>query len=218
MNHIPFHKDFDKLNAQYCFLIEPYWFYPFLKTINYPRKWIINKIQKKYRKIIKENPDKSFFLNLSNYPVTSGDNIYYLFKEIPNSKLAEHFFSKGINPFAGTVRASVFMAIYMGFENAILLGYDYTHYPSRIHHWFEIGDGIQGNEIYHEKAFFDIAKKFINLTTITIDSGSKVLDSLRYKELTGEDPFFKENNELLTLENMKIIASRKDYKVFKDEI
>jgi hypothetical protein len=214
MNHIPFHKDFGKLNAKYCFLIEPYWFFPALKTVNPPRKWIRNRIQESYRNIIKQNPDKDFFVNLSNYPVLSGENITYLFNYIPNNDLAEYFYSKGINPFHGTVRASIFMAIYFGFSKAYLLGYDYTHFPSKLNHWFEKGSGIEGYHRFHENEFFKIASEFISLTTVTISGGSEVLDSITYKDLTGRDPEYKENIELLSSKAIETIASRKDYKVY----
>jgi hypothetical protein len=214
MNHIPFHNDFRKLDARYCFLIEPYWFYPGLRTVNPPRKWIRNRIQEAYRSIIKQYRDKNFFINLSNFPVLSGENITYLFNYIPNSDLAEYFYSKGINPFHGTVRASVFMAIYLGFSKAYLVGYDYTHFPSRVSHWFEKGFGTEGDHRFHEELFFKIASEFISLKTVTISGGSEVLEYVTYKELTGRNPQFRENSELLTPSILEIIASRKDYKVF----
>jgi hypothetical protein len=214
MNHIPFHKDFEKLNAKYCFLIEPYWFFPALKTVIPPRKWIRNRIQEAYREIIKQYPDKNFFVNLSNYPVLSGENVTFLFNYIPNTDLAEYFYSKGVNPFAGTVRASVFMAIYFGFSKAYLLGYDYTHFPSRVHHWFEKGKGVEGKHHRHEEKFFKIASEFIELITVTIHGSSEVLNYITYKELTGKNPAYKENIEIISSKNLKTIASRKDYMVF----
>ena len=77
---LPFHNDFDKLNVRYCALPEPWWFYPFQKTTMSPKGYIKNTLQIAYRECIKNNPDKEFFINLSNYPVLWDRNIIYLFR------------------------------------------------------------------------------------------------------------------------------------------
>ena len=55
---LPFHKDFHILNIEQCILIDPYSFYPLMKTTSPPIKYIKNSFQQSYRLKIKENPQK----------------------------------------------------------------------------------------------------------------------------------------------------------------
>jgi hypothetical protein len=126
----------------------------------------------------------------------------------------KHFLSKGINPFAGSLRASILISIYLGFDHAYLVGYDYTHKPSRILHWYEKGTGVIKDMPDYSKDFFDIAKEFIDLTTVTIDTGSNQLNHIKYEDLTGYSPVFKENTEIVQERYLKILASWPNYTIF----
>ena len=98
---LPFHKDFHILNIEQCILIEPYCFYPLMKTTSPPIKYIKNSFQQSFRLKIKANPSKQFIINLSNYPVISGKNIIHVFNDINDIRLSSNFLSKRINCYAG---------------------------------------------------------------------------------------------------------------------
>lgn len=213
VGYIPFHNDFNRLNCRYCFLVEPYWFYPMIKTTKEPIKYICNKIQIKYRKIIKENPDKEFFINLSNYPILRGRNVKYIFFNLPNSQFINELYEQNINPFHGSFRASITLAIYMGFKTVYLAGFDYTHTPSRNLHWYEKGEGILQDHENYEKEFIEIAKKYINIITITIDGISTKLNYITYKDFTGKNYIYKENNEIIQNEFLDALKTWKNYNI-----
>lgn len=211
---IPFHNDFKKLNVQYLSVAEPWWFYPTQRTTTPPIRLLKNPIQLAYRNIISENPDKEFFANLSNYPVLRQNNITYMYRDIYDARLPKDFISRRINSFQGSLRVSILLAIYLGFERCYLVGYDYTHVPSRSLHWYEKGQGVFCDQPNYQQEFFQIAQQYIDITTITLDGKTDYINAVTYKEHTGRDPVYRENTELLSEEYLKILASWPGYKIY----
>ena len=106
-----------------------------------------------------------------------------------------------INPFQGSVRASLTLASYLGFSHAYLVGFDYTHNPARSLHWYEKGEGTVTPHIGYEEDFFKIAKEFIDITTVSLNgkTGVKNLNSISYKDLTGKDFYYKSSLNIMIL-------------------
>ncbi len=210
--YVPFHNDFHKLNVEHAILPEPYFFYPFLNG-PYGHLWR-NRIQNEYRKIITENPSKNFIINLSNYPVLRSRNVTFLFRDFWDPRLPKNFITNRIDSLGGSLTYSIILAIYFGFDHVYLVGYDYTHVPCRSLHWIEKGQGVFEPHENYQKEFFEIAKKFIDITTITLDGTSDFINSVTYKEHTGQDPVFRENTELVSDHYLKVLATWPDYTVF----
>lgn len=204
---IPFHNDFNKLSVKYLSLVEPWWFYPWERDPATTGKYLANPRQLAYREIINKYPDKEFFINLSNYPVLNNKNITYLFRDFYDKRLPDNFITRRINAFHGSLRTSILLAIYMGFDHAYLVGYDYTHVPSRSLHWYEKGQGVFYPVETYNKDFFEIAKEFIDITTITLDGASDFINAVTYKEHTGRNPVFRENTELADERYLKVLAT-----------
>jgi hypothetical protein len=211
---LPFHNDFNKLDVSYLMLPEPWWFYPYQKTTTGTKAYIKNSLQMAYRDVIKKNPEKEFFINLSNYPVLNDKNITYLFRDLCDSRLPPNFISYQINAFHGSLRSAILLSIYMGFDHIYLVGCDYTHLPSRSLHWFEKGKGNIISLENYQKDFFEIAKEFIDITTITLDGTSDFINSVTYKEHTGRDPIYRENTELIEEKYLKLLDTWPDYSIF----
>jgi hypothetical protein len=211
---IPFHRDFHKLNVHYISLQEPWWFYPWERTTGASRRVISNPRQRAYRSVIVDNPDKTFLINLSNWPVLGRENIIYTFDDFYDDRLSTNFITKRINSFHGSLRFSIALAIYMGFHKVYLVGYDYTHVPSRSLHWYEKGQGIvmpMGD--YNEK-FFSIAREFVDITTVTLDGGARFINSISYESLTGKPPLYRENFELMDQRHLQILATWPGYSIY----
>lgn len=207
-----FHKDYAELNSKYVLLAEPYWFFP---TIRYQKKTVlINYIQLLYRKYINTNQKTSYFVSLTNFPVLFKKNVYYLFQDLPNTDLVSEFKKAGLNPFHGSFRTSILISIYLGFNTAYLVGFDYTHTPSRNLHWYEYGEGILEDQFNYEADFIKIASKYINLKTVTIEGKSDKIESITYNELTGDTPFYKENTMILSPECLNVLSTWEGYKIF----
>lgn len=211
---IPFHKEFKVLNAKYLMLMEPFWFYPAFWSKNISKSTSMPYISKAYRDIIKENQDKQFFLSLSNYPVLKSKNLTYMFRDIKDERLPADFITRRIDAFHGSLRSSVLLTIYMGFGHCYLVGCDYTHVPSRNLHWYEKGQGVFCPHENYNKDFFEIAKEFIDITTITINGTSDFINSETYKEHTGRDPVYRENTELVDERYMQVLATWPGYSIY----
>jgi hypothetical protein len=210
---IPFHKQFKALNVKYLMLVEPYWFYPaFCGDINNSR--YMRHISKAYRGIIQDNQDKQFFLNFSNYPVLRSKNLTYLFHDIPDERLPENFITRRLYAFEGSLRSSILLAIYMGFDHCYLVGCDYTHVPSRTFHWYEKGMGMYYPIKDYHKEFFEVAKEFIDITTVTLDGTSDFINAVTYKEHTGCEPIYRENTALVDEQYQKVLATWHGYKIY----
>lgn len=211
---IPFHKSFGSLNTKYIAFPEPFWFYPEFWTRNITRGVSMPHIQKAYRNVIYNNPDKQFFLNLSNFPVIRAKNINYMFRDIVDDHLPDDFIFRRINSFTGSLRTSIAIAIYMGFDHVYLAGCDYTHIPSRCLHWYEKGEGVFISHTSYNKDYFEIAREFIKITTITLDGTSEFIEAVTYKEHTGRDPVFKENTELAEDQYLRVLATWPGYTIY----
>lgn len=211
----PFHKEFHALDVSYIIQAETWWFYPFQWTTSPPKKLVRNNIQKMYREeLIDRNPSIEFFLSLSNYPTLRRPNITYTFKDMYDDRLPANFITRRINAFHGSLRTSILLAIYMGFDHCYLVGFDYTHVPSRSWHWHEKGQGVFHPQVNYNKDFFEIAKEFIDITTITLDGTSDFIDAVTYKEHSGRDPVYRENTELVDERYLKVLATWPGYSVY----
>lgn len=211
---IPFHKEFNKLSVQHLSIAEPWWFYPFERDPAVVGDFKFNPRQLMYREVIKKYKNKNFFVNLSNYPVLGSNNITYIFKDFHDYRLNDNFITRRLNGFHGSLRSSITLAIYMGFEHVYLVGYDYTHIPSRTGHWYEKGEGIKLPHENYNEDFFSVAKEFIDITTITLTGSSKYLNHVTYKDFTGADPLYRENIELANHEHLKVLDTWSGYEIF----
>jgi hypothetical protein len=211
---IPFHNSFSTLNIQHLLLTEPFWFYPRIWTKYISHSVSMPEISKAYREVIKSNQDKNFILNFSNFPVIGFKNVTYLFRDIADHRLSRNFISRRIDPFNGSLRAAIVMAIYMGFDRIYLVGCDYTHVPSRTLHWYEKGYGIFIQQDLYNKDFFSIAKEYIDLITITLDGTGNFIEAITYKDYTGSDPIYRENSELVNDNYLKILSSWPNYNIY----
>ena len=191
------HKQFDQINCKHLLMMYPYQFYPFFRNPYPPNKIIKNTLLKMTNETIKANPQINFFTQISNYPFSYFlSNMSYLFDALPGG-LGNRL--DNYNYFTGSFRASVALAIYMGFHNIYLVGFDYTHSPARIGHWYEKGQGSTNNTKFNnfEKGFITSAREYANIITVTLDGKSENLKYITYKDLTGQDPSFRENKQLI---------------------
>ena len=211
---IPFHREFHFLQTDYFLLTEPFWFYPSFWTKKISKSVSMPYIQAAYREIIRNNQNKHFFLNLSNYPVVRSKNITYLFRDIFDSDLDDAFISNRINPYQGSLAAAICLSIYMGFDKCYLIGCDYTHSPPRNLHWYEKGDGHYIDLDVYQSDLFTVAKEFIDIYTITLGGGSNTVDSITYEEYTGCIPTFQENDLILESRYMEILDTWHDYTIY----
>lgn len=214
MTYLPFHNDFELLNAPYLNVIEPWCFYGLWRSPHLSQKLFFNQLQYQYRKtVIPKYPDRTFFLNLSNYFALRGKNIRYIFGSFHDERAGNNFIDRTHTFNAGSFRWAISLAIYLGFEKIDLIGCDYTAVPSRSFHWYEYGEGIFREQAGHEKSFLQAASEFADIRTVTLDGTSEVLPAITYKELFGVAPRYQENRELLSVKHLDAFRSFPGYTI-----
>lgn len=214
---IPFHPQFDELQTEFCLLAEPWWFYPQIITDKIIADASMPDISNFYKRhIIPRNCDKKFVVNLSNKPMIRGPNIFFVFKELIDSDLFSFLTKHGVDGLSGSIRMSITLAIYCGFEHITLVGCDYTHGSSRSRHWYEQGEGVIYPQPNYQKIFFELITTFggVSLNTVTLDGCSSILPALKYETTTGRKLEYRENHELLSQDMLNILDSWHEYRVF----
>lgn len=213
---IPFHKDFEQLDVKYIIEIEPWLFVP---------KIIQPKILHGYRQIAAALKQKlqsidsiEIFVNLSNRFNISGENINYIYRNIPNPRNQLDKAINGMGCFAGSFHATLTLAYYLGYKKVYLVGFDaWTIQPARTLRWYELGDGEYLKTTNFAIEYLIALKSKMDIYTISKDGDSCNVKNINYKEYTGKLPKFKENTELLSRHYLDIISTRSDYKVYSDD-
>ena len=81
----------------------------------------------------------------------------------------------------------------MGFDHIYLVGYDYTHIPSRSLHWYEKGRGVFFSHENYNKDFFEIAKELEKRQIkFAYNDGAENMVSGKYK---GMEDYYNEKYE-----------------------
>jgi len=203
VHKVGIHKQFNILNAHHLLMIDPFLTYPLMRPWGIPGvdRWDpktikSNSCRSLYREMIKENPKVNFVANITDYPALKPfhSNVTYVSNKFPGGLGNKLDYLKTIS---GSFRASISFAIYMGFHKIYLIGFDYTHSPNGESHWYEKGKGFNIHDRDYEKKFIDTAKECADIITVTLDGKSRNLKYIRYEDLTGKAPFFRENNQLV---------------------
>ena len=201
---IPIHRDATLLNAKYWVNPAPvFWCMPWTDTARTMRKLYSSRRAR--------NIEVQPIVNLINMIFSRGTKSLYLFDDYLDSRLDETFISKRVNCFANTATMLISVAIYMGFSKAYLVGFDYTHIPPMSHHWYESGRGIADGNLEYNKEFFHVANEFIELVSITPGNQSSSLQHISYKQLTGKDPIFRDNRDLLSNSDFDLLSRLNKY-------
>ena len=220
-NHFPFHKDFKKTKVKYAILCEPYYFLPFFDTLIKKRKvesiFSFNPISFHYRKIIKDNPGINFFVNLSNFLVLKGKNIFYLYKNILSKKNKANTLCNEFDCDKGVLRRSLSLAQFLGFKTIYLVGCDYLIIPQRYGHWYEKNLNIYKDSAVEDSYLLHFIEKLkesnIKFKLVVPEKVESNIDVITYEDLFKKKTIFRKNNLLLSEENMKVFKMQQTMKL-----
>jgi hypothetical protein len=211
------HKDFKDLNLKYYYVAHPLFFYKFWKN-PYSKRYEKNKVGEFYRKKMTLFPETQYFTSLSNYFGIRGDNINYVYhfgqvdELIVGSQMDEVF-----SMMEGSMMGMIGVALYLGYTDITLVGCDYTFSPKMHGHFYERGPEKSSQGPAFLGKTLNLIKDKVTLRTITPNEefGGNVLPSITYKELVGDDPVYKDNNKILSEEDLKEIDSMgMEYKIY----
>ena len=194
------HRDFRHVNVKYYFEGHSFYYYPY--WINpYSRKIQKNPMGKFCKEKNLCNDDILFFCNLSNYFGIHGDNIYYAhnfgisFDGFANCKLDGSF-----TTMSSALSGMLGLAIFMGFEDITLVGCDYSFFPQSQGHFYEYGRFPDTFDKDPNEEFLLDAMQYANVRVITPNDEYRghILPHVSYKDFTGNESIYKENNEILS--------------------
>lgn len=214
-NMMVYHRDVHLLDKPFCVLNEPFWFWPIFPYGGLLKgPYLKNRMHRRYREAIRENPDTIFCLNFSNFPVVRSRNVLFVSRWYKPPFALRNPFAERPDSHDGTLLLQVSLAIFLGFRKVYLVGHDYTHTPSRIGHFYEKGEGPLSDHSDFCRDFLSYAKQHVDLVTVTVDAGSDRVDSITYENLTGDRPRFRENVELVNGSGLKTLATWPGYRIF----
>jgi len=214
-NMMLYHTEAQELRALYCAIVEPFYFWPVFPYGGWRNfRYMRNHGYQEYLKSMAEHTGMTFFVNLSNYPVVRHLNSVFVTRwHVPVGPECNAFQERR-DAHNGTLNFQIALAAYMGFKRAFLVGHDYTHSPARSLHFYEKGEGVITGEMNHAVDFLGFAKRDIDLITVTLDGRSSTLPSITYAELTGSQPTFRENVELVSMAKLESLAKWPLYQIF----
>ena len=207
-----YHKEMASLNIPYCTITNPFFFYPYRHFGKF--KIERNRLHGEFRKSMVANPETLFFVNYSNYPVARYPNVRFVSPWYEPPFATRNPFRERNDSYDGTLKCQLSLAIFLGFRKVYLVGHDYTHLPSRTRHYFEKGRGDLIEEKDYLQDFFSYAKQYIEMVTVTLDGTSEALNFVTYEGLTGKQPHFRENLEIVDRVKLESLATWHGYSIF----
>ena len=219
VNNLFLHNDFQKLDVRYYVHFGPYVLYPYWPN-PYTKKIQENILGKLFKKSFSQYPQVNLFVSITNILGSNLSNIYYLYHFGHREPDVRHCDISGTFSFmAGGLNGAIGLAINMGFRKAILVGCDYVFTPICHGHFYGLGPGRRGDEVknVYEKLFNEV-EGAIELSVITDVGVSKWLPSQTYKELTGKNLKYHENNEIIKKEYLDILRKAVELKQFDAQI
>lgn len=217
-NALFLHRHLKDLNLKYSYHGHPYSYYPYWWN-PWAKKYEKNRLGSVYKEKSCLHRNINFFVNLSNCFSLSGRNIYYThhfgepFVGFDTCRL-DRDFTAGVCGLGGMIG----LALYMGFEDITLVGCDYSFFPQSQGHFFTIGRFADTyREEPHNEKFLLAAAKFANLRIVTPSESYRghILPSISYEELTGDFPIYKENDEIVSKQDLLSMNSRSlPFKIF----
>ena len=216
VNNLFFHSQYDCLDVKYVAMPEPFNFYPIIKN-TYNGFYQKNVLGIAAKKEMKRRPEIQWFISMTNIlaglPVSNTNYIHHFDqanKVQPNVNLSGIF-----SLMNGGMYTGLGMAMAFGFERAILVGCDYAFMPQRHRHFygnptepFELADNHKISSKDFENPYqtlFEFASRNIELCVLSPFATKAHLPVLNYKNLTGATPYYRENHEIISIDNFKVL-------------
>jgi len=203
LNFLCLHNDYKSLDLRYYVIVEPFFFYPFIKN-PYNNKYQLNILGDLFKKALFTNTDVVLFASISNILGTIRRSTFYLHHfgiKIPSKKYMN--ICREFSMMNGALHAGIGLAINLGFKKAFLVGCDYLFTPSRLGHFYSYGPSKVRDERDGETSpFDDLLKEVDGLIELDVITDTGMCCDLPYQSYLQ----FKNNNTSY-LENTEIVQS-----------
>ena len=202
------HKDHKNLKIIADYVLHPMMFYPLWINPIF-KNFEVNKAGMIMKKTGKFDCEYPVFLSIYNYPFIKKKNVFFLHhfgQKNANLKFLDlnHKFSMMQNSFL----TGIGLAIYLGFSEINLIGFDYLSNKPRLYHFYEndINKTENSQQINFTSAFLNELNNLIKINYIYIlDNKTKYFNNISYKEFFNSEEKFQSNTELVDQGKLKLI-------------
>lgn len=227
------------LNLKYSLICDPFTLWPGKNIFDYFRRKVTEAIKSNeyFRLLTYISPYKLFGLCLNNYSkllftdneVLLNSNIishcsnYKYVKFLSNSfyyhqhlRINENIDNDSNNIFnnshyIGSLHFALYFAYFLGFNKIYLIGCDYLDYEPTATHWFEKGKPVPHLGETAEK-YVEFMRNFIEIKIITLNK-SYGEHFISYRDFSGKNLEYKENNEILSIKKLVMLRRQELYMV-----
>ena len=200
------HNDFELLDLRYYYVSAPLFFYSFWRN-PYTKRYEKNRPSVIYRKKIKKYSDVQYFTSISNFFGLRGENINYVYHfDFVNDRDLGYEMDKYFTMMSGSMIGMIGIALYLGFKDITLIGCDYTFIPKMRGHFYENGQFSDSHDnVAFQADILRLVQKKIKIRSITPNETYRghIIPSITYSDLVGEKEFYKENNLLVSEEDLR---------------
>ena len=219
-NSLFLHKDFGDMRMSYYYIGHSFFYYPYWRNI-YTGKRERNIIGSLYAAKFRENSDVNIFINVSDYPSLRGENIFYFhnfdqhFTDYVDCSL-DGVFSATQSALSGMLG----VALFLGFKDVTLVGCDHLLRPKASEHFYEYGMLDEVNSSIMGQEILASAQKFVKLRVVSPSNiyRGDLIPHIQYDELTGQNPQFKENYEIISKDDLSVLINcNLPYSITEDE-
>lgn len=237
IGNLSIHNQSNILNLRYSIICDPLVFVPGKCFLDYIKRFLLQikernisnafklifPIKKLYdamlfspKKVLLNNNkpilNSNFIAHCSNFYPTRylSKSYYFKYNSKTNEKIDLQLNNFQFNVNVSSLRFSIYFAMFLGFKKIYLVGFDYHDIEPKGGHWYEFGKahpylGKQDND------YIKFMQKFIEIKIITLNK-SQGDDYISYKDFSGNDLKYKENNEIIKKEKLDLLKMY-DYKI-----
>ena len=206
------HKEHKNLNIIADYVLHPMMFFPVWINPIFKNLELNNagKIMKKAGKFEGQYP---IFLSIYNYPFINKKNIFFLhhFGE-KNADLKLNHLDGKFSMMQNSFLTGIGLAIYFGFSEINLIGFDYLSLKPKLYHFYENDIEMVDNnqQINLNESFLNELKSLVKINYIYIqDNKSKYFNNISYREYFDDDEKFSSNKDLVQKEKLDLIKGTK---------
>jgi hypothetical protein len=206
INSFGLHKDAKSMNYLYQVLVEPYFFYPYLKN-PYNHKYQRNIFGKVFKKSFKEHSNTKLFTSISNIFGNNLKNVHFLHhfgNRTPDKNICD--ISGDFSFMQGGFAGALGLAISLGFKKAYLLGIDYLMTPMVDGHFYAYDPAYVGGksgDVYGH--LYREVEDLIELSIIADQGTSTRLPCQTYEEFCGKKISYRHNHDIIKEEYLSIL-------------
>tara|TARA_B110000037_G_C17017971_1_gene464043 strand:+ start:127 stop:1020 length:894 start_codon:yes stop_codon:yes gene_type:complete len=233
------HVDSKFLNLKYSLICDSFSLWPGRNIYDYIMRTVVESIKSKeyLRALSYISPYKLFGLICNNYSkllFTENDvllnsnfithctnhkfvkflkNSFYFMPHLKINDNIDNDLNKNFyNVYKGSIYFSIYFAYFLGFKKIYLVGCDYQDIEPTVTHWWEKGKPISQSKIEDAKDYIEFMRKFMEIKIITLNK-SYGEHFISYKDFSGNNLEYKENNKIISIKKLAILKRQGIYSV-----